>query len=183
MFDLPVNRRAQRNSFRRSLIFYNAGLRQLMQLEDNIKLAVRNDLRNLAIGKTQYSISVRGAALANERLVSTKVEFLVVGTQTARDFSEAQASYTRELNQVATDHINYLTDRMQLFLDLELLVLDENGFWPELYDEEFQPEPFYQLPCYALPGYGELPHVWYSKRIKRMLHIPPGTSMIHREQQ
>lgn len=183
MFDLPVNRRSQRNIFRQSLINYNAGLRQLMQREDSVKLAVRNDLRNLSVGKTQYTISVRSAALAFERLVSTKLEFLVAQTQTARDFSEAQAAYTRSLNDVATDHINYLTDRMQLFLDLELLVLDESGFWQELYDEEFQPEPFYQLPCYALPGYGELPPVWYSKRMKRMLHIPPGTSMIHRQEQ
>jgi methylenetetrahydrofolate--tRNA-(uracil-5-)-methyltransferase len=40
------------------LINYQSSLRQLMQLEDNVKLAVRNDLRGLTLDKEQYEAFV-----------------------------------------------------------------------------------------------------------------------------
>jgi hypothetical protein len=49
-----------------------------------------------------------------------------------------------------------------------------------LYDEARQPPPNYQLPEYCQPVYGELPRVWYSKKIKRMLDVPAGQSVIFR---
>jgi hypothetical protein len=64
-------------------------------------------------------------------------------------------------------------------LDLELLTVDDQGFWPELYDERYQPSVNYQLPDHALPAYGQLPgRVHYSKKVRRMLHVPPGQSVI-----
>jgi len=85
--DTPLNRRLQRNNFRLALINYNVGLRNLMALEDGIKLDVREDLRQLALDRSQYSIAVASAALANERVISTKLR-LQLGVQNvaARDF-------------------------------------------------------------------------------------------------
>jgi hypothetical protein len=74
-FDAPLNRRAERNVYRASLLNYQAALRSLTQLEDQIKFAVRNDLRNLALDREQYVIAVASAALAYERVVSTSLEF------------------------------------------------------------------------------------------------------------
>ena len=62
-FDAPFNRRAQRNQFRASLINYNLALRNLISLEDNIKSAVRDDLRQLDQNREQYRIAVASAAL------------------------------------------------------------------------------------------------------------------------
>jgi outer membrane protein TolC len=47
-FDAPANRRAQRNQFRASLINYNLAFRNLINAEDEVKLQVRNTLRDLA---------------------------------------------------------------------------------------------------------------------------------------
>ena len=181
-FDAPLNRRAQRNSYRAALIDYQSGLRSLTQLEDNIKRAVRSDLRSLSLRREQYRIDVASAALAFERVVSTQLEIsLGLGEVTARDFLEAQSAYATALSSVANGHIGYIVDRTQLFLDLELLTVGDDGFWAELYDEEFQPEPYYQLPPWAAPFYGDLPPVWYSKQMHRMLHVPPGNAMIHQD--
>jgi hypothetical protein len=181
-FDAPLNRRAQRNSYRRSLIAYQAGLRSLMQSEDNIKLAIRNDLRSLALAREQYVIAVASAALANERVVSTELELQKGLGASTRDYLEAQDAYTQALSSVAGERIGYLVDRAQLFLDLELLTVNDDGFWHELYDDEYQPEPHYQLPPFALPAYGELPAcVWHSHAIKRMYAVPTGISTISRE--
>ena len=180
--DLPFNRRAQRNTFRQSLIDYQAALRRLMQLEDNIKLAVRNDLRALDLDQEQYQVDVASAGLAYERVVSTQLEQrLGIGGVTARDFLEAQDAYISALSSVAARHISYIVGRMQLFLDTEVLVVNEDGLWDGLYDESVQPTPYYQLPPHAFPYYGELPNgLHFSREIRRMEDVPSGTSMIHR---
>lgn len=183
-FDAPLNRRAQRNSFRRALINYNVALRRLMQLEDDIKLDVRNDLRSLALDQQQYAINVSSAALLSKTVVSTTLEFsLGLGTVRATDILDAQNDYAAALSQVARTHINYIINRTRLFLDLELMTVGDDGFWPELYDEQFQPEPYYQLPPHGAPAYGELPHLLYSKRIRRMEQIPDGVSAVHGDEQ
>ena len=179
--DLPLNRRSQRNTFRQALINYQAALRRLMALEDRVKLDVRNDLRALALDQEQYQVDVASAGLAFERVVSTQLEQrLGIGGVTARDFLEAQDDYTSALSSVASRHINYIIDRMELFLDMEVLTVNEQGMWDGLYDESVQPTPYYQLPPHAYPFYGELPHgLHFSREIRRMQDVPPGTSMLH----
>jgi hypothetical protein len=181
-FDAPLNRRAQRNDFRKSLINYNSGVRTLMEKEDSVKFEVRDSLRQLALDQEQYRIAVASTALAYERRISTRLQ-LRLGVENIRveDVLDAQRAYTESLNQLARSHILYILDRIGLFLDLELLEVDESGFWQQLYDETYQPTPNYQLPDYALPVYGELPHgIRPSHKIKRMLYVPPGQSIIYR---
>jgi hypothetical protein len=179
--DLPFNRRAQRNAFRQRLIDYQTGLRSQTQLEDNIKFDVRADLRALALGKQLYSINVASAALAYEQVINTKTNLrLNLGGIRTRDFLDAQSDYTDTLNDVASGHIDYILDRMQFFLDLELLEVDDRGFWTELHDEQYQPEGYYQLSPEAMPAYGTLPHgLMFSKEMRRMLSVPAGVSMVH----
>jgi hypothetical protein len=156
--DLPLNRQAQRNRYRQALINFHAGRRSLMRLEDSIKLAVRDDLRNLALARNQYGIGVASAALANQRVTSTRVELaLGFAGVAARDFLEAQDAYRVAIGGVADNHLGYVVNRMQFFLDLELLEVDETGFWPGLRDDRLQPAPAYALPPEAGPAYGPLP--------------------------
>ena len=179
--DLPFNRRAQRNRFRTSLFDYQQTLRNVMQLEDNIKLGVRRDLRTLKLDRQQYANDVAGAALASERVKGTEAE-VRLGQATSRDFLESQQAYVQAISGVASDHINYIVGRLQLFLNLESLTVGDNGFWDKLYEEEHQPAPYYQLPGYARPGYGRLhPRLKYSRRIRRMRCVPDGVSMVHQQ--
>ncbi len=176
--DTPFNRRAQRNSFRESLLDYQASLRRLITAEDNIKLAVRDDLRNLPLDRELYQIAVASAALAFERVVSTRLQ-LQLGARNvaARDFLEAQTAYTAALSAVAREHIRFLKDRIQLFLDLELLEVGQDGFWEALNDEQYKPQPNYDFPATSPLPYGQLPPgVRYSPSIHRMMHIPPGAA-------
>ena len=178
-FDLPLNRRAQRNGFRNALFSYQQTLRSVMALEDNIKLSIRRDLRSLKLNGQQYDNDVAGAALASERVTGTELE-VRGGFATSRDFLESQQAYVQAISGVASDHINYIVDRLQLFLDLESLTVGDDGFWEELYDEEYKPTPAFQLPGYARPAYGRLhPRLKYSDKIRRMQCVPTGVSMIH----
>lgn len=179
-FDAPLNRRAQRNSYRIALINYNVALRNLMQAEDQIKFAIRSDIRSLQLDREQYLIAVASAALASDRRLSTRKQLDEgLGNITARDFLEAQTAYTASLNGVASAHIDYILDRIDLFLDLELLQVDDSGFWPDLYDEQKQPEARLAPPSGSGPAYGSLvPGLHYSHCIRRMDCIPFGAPLV-----
>lgn len=172
--DLPLNRKAQRNLYRAALINYQAGRRSLMQLEDSIKFAVRDDLRNLALARTQYQIGVASAALANERVNSTRLALaLGISGVAARDFLEAQDAYRVAVGGVADNHIGYLVNRMQLFLDLEVMQLDDTGFWLGLRDESLQPPAQFVLPPENGPPYGPLvPRLRYSRELRAIHGLP-----------
>lgn len=167
--DTPLNRRLERNTYRAALIDYQAGRRALIELEDQIKLAVREDLRQLRLQRNQYEISVARAALAYERVVSTRLQLqLAVGNVVARDFLEAQQAYTSALNSVARDHISFIRGRIELFFDTESIRLDANGYWSGGQDESLELPP---LPDFydANPNpYGRLPaRVRYSEEVRR----------------
>ena len=174
-FDLPLNRLSQRNSYRRSLIGYQAGSRSLTAFEDDVKLDIRDGLRQLDLDRVQYNISVASAALASERVFTTRLELaLALGNVRVEDFLNAQDASRVALTRVADLRIGYILERAQFALDLEQMVLDDSGFWPEIHNERYQPQPNPVYPANAGPVYGEIsPRVKVSPPIKRMLCYPP----------
>ena len=177
--DTPLNRRVQRNNFRVALISYNVGLRNLMASEDSIKLDVRQDLRQLALDRNQYSIAVASAALAYERVISTRLRLQFgVANVAARDFLEAQQAYTNALSSIARQHVNYITDRTELFFDLEAFDVDQWGHWSGV-AEDNGPQVNLDFPNANPRPYDSLPpRVWYSPTIRQMEQIPPGEAII-----
>ncbi len=177
--DTPLNRRVQRNNFRVALISYNVGLRNLMAAEDSIKLDIRQDLRQLALDRNQYSIAVASAALAYERVISTRLRLQFgVANVAARDFLEAQQAYTNALSSIARQHVNYITDRTELFFDLEAFNVDQWGHWAGV-AEDSAPQVNVDFPNTNPRPYDSLPpRVWYSPTIRQMEQIPPGEASI-----
>ncbi len=175
-FDTPLNRRSERNIFRLALIDYNVTLRNLIDVQDNIKLDIRDDLRAIELDRNQYDIAIASAALAYDRVTSTRMQVaLGQGNVTARDFLEAQQAYTQSLSAVAQQHINYINDRINFFVDVEQLQVDPVNFWPELRNEEYPFIPNTDFPSVSPNGYDTLPcGPWYSRRIRRMEQIPSG---------
>ncbi len=169
-FDTPLNRRGERNAFRLALINYNVALRNLIEAQDTVKLDIRDELRAIELDRNQYEIAIASAALAYDRVVSTRMQVaLAKGNVSARDFLEAQQAYTQSLSSVAQQHIAYIVDRIQLFLDLEQLQVDAVNFWPELRNESYPFIPGTDFRSVAPDGYGRLPcGPWYSDCIRRM---------------
>jgi hypothetical protein len=177
--DTPLNRRLQRNNFRIALINYNLGLRNILAAEDSIKLDVREDLRQLSLDRNQFSIAVASAALAFERVISTRMRLqLSVQNVAARDFLESQQAYTNALNSIARLHINYITDRLELFFDLEAFDVDSLGHWSGV-TEDYGPQVNVDFPATNPRPYDCLPpRVWYSPTVRHMEHIGPGEAVI-----
>ena len=64
---------------------------------------------------------------------------------------------------------------------MELMQLDDNGFWPQINDPDYQPEPNLLYPSTAGPTYGTIPP--YVKPSRVMYHIychpRPGERIEH----
>ncbi len=177
--DTPLNRRLQRNNFRLALINYNVGLRNLMAAEDSIKLDVREDLRQLSLDRNQYVIAVASAALAYERVITTRMR-LQLGVQNvaARDFLESQQAYTNALSAIARQHVNYITDRIELFFDLEAFDVDRCGHWSGV-TQDYGPQLNVDFPATNPRPYDSLPpKVHYSPTIRQMEQIPAGNAIV-----
>ncbi len=179
-FDTPLNRRSERNIFRLALVNYNVALRNLIEAQDNVKLDIRNELRAIALDRNQYEIAIASAALAYDRVTSTRMQVAMAqGNITARDFLEAQQAYTQSLSSVAQQHIGYIQDRIQFFLDLEQLQIDTVNYWPELRNESYPFLPNTNFGSTTPDGYGCLPDgPWYSDCMRRMEQVPSGVSTI-----
>ncbi len=182
-FDTPLNRRVERNLFRLALIDYNAALRSVIEAEDLIKLQIRDNVRDLDLDRNQYEIAIASAALAYERVVSTRLQLITSGSGniTARDFLEAQQDYSTSLNAVAGFHINYIRNRIDFFMSLEQLQIDRLNYWPELRNDKYPFIPNLDFRGTSPHAYGELSRgPWYSKCLRRMETVPSGEAMSHR---
>ncbi|HIL71842.1 MAG TPA: hypothetical protein EYG38_18565 [Verrucomicrobia bacterium] len=176
-FDLPANRLEQRNNFRRALINYQSGRRGLMEFEDNIKLDIRNRLRDLAETRLQYPISVTRAALAAEQVTSIRLQLaLGVPGVRATDLLDALQDSRQALIDVANFRIRYIVEDVRFAIDLESMKLDEIGFWPHINDPDFHHLRNLIYPESAGPTYGDIPpYLKVSKQLKRIFDQPlPG---------
>ena len=178
-FDSPLNRRLERNNYRNALINFSLAFRNWIQAQDEVKFEIRNDLRSIDLNRNQYDIAIASAALAYERVENTRLQLaLGQGNVNARDFLEAQQAYTQSLSSVAQRHISYILARIEFFLDLEQLQVDELNYWPELRNESY---PF--LPNLDFPGTNPRPYgrlacgPWYSDCIRQIERIGPGQAM------
>lgn len=132
--DLPIERTAQRNSYRNSLISLERATRSVQTLEDNIKLAIRDELRNLMESRESLKIQAQSVVVADKRVRSTTL-FLEAGRRQIRDLLDAQDSLLSAKNQLTSAVVNYRIAELEIQRDLGILKVNERGLW-----EEFSPE-------------------------------------------
>jgi hypothetical protein len=134
-FDGPLNRMAERNAYRVSLIAFQRARREYMALSDLIELQVRRDLRLLNQLRVSFEISRQQLLSAARQFESARIVLLGPrGDQrsgndsTTLNLLQALSSLLAARNALAANYINYEQQRVQLLLDLEALQLDPRGF-------------------------------------------------------
>lgn len=139
-FDGPLNRQAERNVYRASLIAYQRARRNHMELSDTIELAIRQDLRQLALQKVSFEISRLRLVTAVRQLEAARLRILDAKSSTSTstiDILNALQGLLSARNDFVENFVRYEQQRIQLFLDLEALRLDDRGFPRDL--DLFQP--------------------------------------------
>lgn len=144
----PFVRRAERNNYRAALVAYQRQRRNLMAFEDNIATDVRTDLRAVRQLEQALVVQQRAVELAYQQVDNARgtllappdprVDSSAAAAGQTEQLLQVQASLVSAQNNLYTTWVRYLTARMNLYLDLELLTLDARGIWC---DEQSSPTP------------------------------------------
>lgn len=128
--DLPLERTAERNDYRNAYIDLEQSIRSLQQLEDQIKLSVRNSLRSLIEQRETIRIQAEAVKLARRRVDSTEL-FLQAGRAEIRDVLDAQESLVTAQNALTSALVGYRVAELTLQRDMGVLEIDAHGLWTE----------------------------------------------------
>lgn len=125
-FDLPVNLIPQRNAYRSALIAAEAARRDVEQDGDTIRVNVRAALRDLRAIAESYKIQSGATVLAERRVESSQLS-LEAGRASTRDLLESQDALLEARNAAIQALIDLTLARLDLYLQLEVLRVDEEG--------------------------------------------------------
>jgi len=136
-YSFPFERLPQRNAWRESIVQREAARRATEFTSDRIRADLRNDLRQATTQLEGWRIQQIAVQLADRRIESTQLQ-LDAGRADTRDLLEAQEALLSAQNSATASLIDYTLARMGLYLDMELLRLDETGIRllePEITEE------------------------------------------------
>jgi outer membrane protein TolC len=159
-FDGPLNRFAERNAYRTAQLAYQEARRSYMAAEDSVINQVRADLRRLRISRLNFQISRQQLISATRQVDEAQFQLRTStsgDSSLARDLLQALQGLLAARNGLINSWIDYEVGRIRLFVDLELLYLDDEGNW---LNEAFNPEGQTDRPA-AIddPGGEEFPEI------------------------
>ncbi len=124
--DLPIERTAERNAFRNSIIDLESAIRSAQEKEDAIKLAVRNGLRDLAASLESITTQLEAVRLAERRQSSTDL-FFKAGRAEMRDLLEAEESLLSARNALTSAIVNHRLADLRLQQNVAVLRVTDAG--------------------------------------------------------
>lgn len=135
--DLPLDKKDERNAFRRAQIALMQAQRSYEQAVDEVKLDVRNAYRSLIEAARRYQIQKISLDLARRRVESTSMLF-EAGRAQARDLLEAQDALLSAQNSTTSTLVDFMVARLAFYRDIELLKIKPDGLWEPLEDQNGQ---------------------------------------------
>lgn len=146
--DLPVDLLPLRNAWRRAEIAVVDQRRSYERFLDSVSVSVRDALRRARNASRSFEIQ-RGAVALSERRYAGADLSNRAGRASTRDVLEAQADLLSVRNALTRERITFTLALYDLWLELELLRVDERGIHV---DEELQAELRARLPQPAAPA-------------------------------
>jgi outer membrane protein TolC len=128
--DLPLERTRERNNYRNSLINLERATRSVQSLEDDIKAAIRSELRTLLQSREDLKIQAESVVLARKQVKMVTL-FLEAGRRQIRDLLEAQDALLSAENGLTAAVLRYRTAELQIQRDLDVLTITSEGLWQE----------------------------------------------------
>jgi len=128
--DLPLDRKAERNAYRKVLIALEQQQRQYENDTDNVKLDVRRAYRQLTEAAETYRIQKNRLQLAEKRVESNSL-LLEAGRLTTRDLLDSQDDLLAAQNKVTAALVNHIIARLSFFRDIGVLQVRPDGMWEQ----------------------------------------------------
>jgi len=124
--DLPFNRTAERIAYRKTMLTLAARERAADEVEDQIKLDIRNALRTLRIARENVRIQSEAVRLAERRVASTDM-LLQAGRAEIRDVLEAQEALIGAQNALTGAVVSRRIAELEFQRDLDMLDVSAEG--------------------------------------------------------
>ena len=131
--DLPLDRKAERNDYRRALIDYEVANRTADLAEDNVKLEVRDAWRQLHRSQRDYEINSLSVEL-NKRRVEEEELLAEIGEGDIIDQVDAANVLTSSMTALTGALVDHTISLLELWRDIGILYVKENGQWEEILD-------------------------------------------------
>ena len=127
--DLPLDKLAERNAFRKSRITFEKQLRSLMKTLDDLRDELRTNVRTLDQNQQSYVINVKALEVAKRELEKARLDLLAGGNVSPRDIIEAQTAVAKAQNDVTQSFINFHTQRLKLLNNTGILNTTPDNWW------------------------------------------------------
>jgi outer membrane protein TolC len=129
--DLPLERTAERNSYRAALIAQDRAHRNVELQRDQIELQIRESWRTLEQAKRNYEINEIGVKIA-ERRVEEQELLAEFGRAKALDQVDAQNSLLSSKDQLTQALVAHTVARLQFWVNMGILYIKEDGQWEDM---------------------------------------------------
>lgn len=126
--DLPIDRLAERNAYRTTLIQFEQGLRSLSLTLDDYRDQLDRGLRTMEQRRLNNTSQLEAVKVA-ERRVDNNTLLLEAGRTDVLQVRQAQDDLIRAQNALVQTIVSHLQTRLQILLDMGVAETDEKQFW------------------------------------------------------
>jgi outer membrane protein TolC len=134
-FDLALDRRIERNEYRRTLINYESARRAYLLAMDNVKLDVIDAWRRMTEARKSYEINLTSVRI-NERRVEEAELRAELGLGDVQDTVDSQNDLTAARTELTRSIVNHNIAKLEFWRDVGLLYVRDDGSWEEGVAEE-----------------------------------------------
>jgi outer membrane protein TolC len=128
--DLPLDRKNQRNAYRRALITLEQQQREYSNNMDLVMLGVRQAYRQYIATAEQYMTQEKSLALAEVRVKNMPMLIKSERAKT-RDLLDAQNSLLQSQNDLTSALIGHTMAKLNFFRDVGILQVKPDGMWTQ----------------------------------------------------
>lgn len=128
--NLPLDRVAEQNVYRKALITLNQNQRQYEQAADTVTLEVRQAYRDLAEASERYRVQLDSLELARKRLANTSL-LMQYGRASSRRVLNAQQDLLDAQNAATAALVDYAVATLNFYRDTGVLHVRADGMWEQ----------------------------------------------------
>lgn len=126
--DLPLDRKAERNIYRASLIFLDRAERAEDLAKDRARLDIYDQWRAIEQAKQNFRVAQKQVELADRRL-EEQLLLAELGKGDAQDLVDAQNDLVNAQNQRTSTVVDHALARLRLWRDMGILYVNDDGSW------------------------------------------------------
>lgn len=126
--DLPVDMLRERNTYRSTLISFESQLRSLVTTLDNARDGIDRGLRDLERQRLNYLSRQEALKVASRRVDNNELLFRAGRLQIV-DLRQSQDDLIAAQNALTDAVVAYQNNRLNLLIDIGLLIADQDRFW------------------------------------------------------